>query len=328
VAALLLAAVIVGALLRPPHGSAAVTVARNSVAVVDARTNEVVDDVVVGDYPGPIAAGHGSVWVGNIGDSTVTEIHSDTREVEFPASAQRPLDLAVSEHALWIANSSDFATQPPTGGGTVQRRDLAGGRIEVTRMGPPRTDETDTFVASDGRTIWAANTNSRTVAKLDPDSGRILLRVAGLASEGIDVGYGAVWVPVPGKDSVVRLNARSGRVESRIPVSGNPRRIAVGEGSVWVITTGAHSAVWRIDPKNNETVAVIPVPAKARRLATGDGYVWVTSGRSDEEGTRRPGVLSKVDPGTNTIVASVALGYRPDGVVVADDLVWVAVAPL
>ena len=88
-------------LLRPSHGSAAVHVVRNSVAVVDAETNEIVDDVVVGDYPGPVAAGNGSVWVGNIGDSTVTEIHGDTREAEFPASAQRPVDLAVTgERAL------------------------------------------------------------------------------------------------------------------------------------------------------------------------------------------------------------------------------------
>ena len=84
-------------LLRPSHGAAAVHVVRNSVAVVDAETNRVVDDVVVGDYPGPIAAGNGSVWVGNIGDSTVTEIHGDTRDAEFPASAQRPVDLAVTD---------------------------------------------------------------------------------------------------------------------------------------------------------------------------------------------------------------------------------------
>ena len=103
--------------------------------------------------------------------------------------------------------------------------------------------------------------------------------------------------------------------------------MAVGEGGVWVVTTGVHSGVWRIDPKNDETVAVIPVPPKARRVATGEGYVWVTSGRDDAESVRRVGVLSKIDPQTNTIVASIALGFRPDGVVVANRLVWVAIAP-
>ena len=327
--AAVLALVIAAILVRPSHGTAAVHVVRNSVAVVDAKTNRVVDDVVVGDYPGPIAAGNGSIWVGNIGDSTITEIHGDTREAEFPAGAQRPVDLAVTGHALWIANSSDFATQPPTGGGTVVRQALDTGGLKTTTLGPPRTpDEMSTFVASDGRTIWAANANSSIVARLDPGTGRILMRVSGLTSGGIAAGDGAVWVPQPTKDLVVRLNIRTGKVEARIPVSGNPSRVAVGEGGVWVITTGAHSAVWRIDTQSNETVSVIPVPLKARRIATGEGYVWVTSGRDDPETVRRPGVLSKIDPSSNAIVATIELGHRPDGVVVANDLVWVAIAPL
>jgi DNA-binding SARP family transcriptional activator/sugar lactone lactonase YvrE len=327
--AVVLALVAAAIVLRPSRSAAAVHVVRNSVAVVDSRTNEIVDDVVVGDYPGPVAAGGGSIWVGNIGDSTVTEIHGDTREPEFPASAQRPVDLAVSEDALWIANSSDFATQPPTGGGTVVRRALDTGAIQTTTLGPPRTpDEMSTFVATDGRTVWAANTNSRTIAKLDPATGRVLMRVHGLASGGIAAGDGAVWVPQPKRDLVVRLNIHTGRVDARIPVSGNPSRVAVGEGGVWVITTGSHSAVWRIDPKSNETVSVIPVPLKARRIATGEGYVWVTSGRDDPETVRRPGVLSKIDPRTNGILATIPLGFRPDGLAVSNSLVWVAVAPV
>jgi DNA-binding SARP family transcriptional activator len=327
--AVVLALVVGAVVLRSSRSTAPVQVVRNSVAVVDATTNRIVDDVIVGDYPGPVAARGGSIWVGNIGDSTVTEIHGDSREAEFPASAQRPVDLAVSEDALWIANSSDFATQPPTGGGTVVRRALDTGAIQTTALGPPRTpDEMSTFVATDGRTVWAANTNSRTIARLDPATGRVLMRVQGLASGGIAAGGGAVWVPQPTRDLVVRLNSYTGRVDARISVSGNPSRVAVGEGGVWVITTGSHSAVWRIDPTSNETVSVIPVPLKARRIATGEGYVWVTSGRDDPENIRRPGVLSKIDPRTNGILATIPLGFRPDGVAVSNGLVWVAVAPV
>ena len=63
------------------------------------------------------------------------------------------------------------------------------------------------------------------------------------------------------------------------------------------------------------------MPPKARRVATGAGHVWVTSGRNEEEKARRLGVLSKIDPRTNNIVATIPLGFRPDGVVVANDLV-------
>ena len=59
------------------------------------------------------------------------------------------------------------------------------------------------------------------------------------------------------------------------------------------------------------------------------GYVWVTSGRGDSDARDRvsPGLLSKIDPDTNRLVTSIRLGFRPDGVVVADGHVWVAVAP-
>ena len=39
------------------------------------------------------------------------------------------------------------------------------------------------------------------------------------------------------------------------------------------------------------------------------------------------GVLSKIDPRTNRVVSTIKLGFRPDGVVVANGLVWIAVAP-
>ena len=328
-AALVGIAVLVGAVLRTSGEPSVVQVVPNSVAVVDARTDAIVDDVVVGDYPGPIAERNGSVWVGNIGASTVTEIDTATRMPEFPSSASRPVDLAVTDDALWIANASDFETEPPTGGGTISRRALRDGKLEVIQVGPPRIpDENHTFVATDGAAVWAGNSTARAVVRLDRRTGRVLVRTSGVAGSGIALGYGAVWIPEPDRDTVARLDPVTGRIETRIPVSGRPTEVAVGEGAVWVATTGGHSAVWRIDPRTNETIAVIPVPPKARRLTTGGGYVWVTSGRGDDEGVRRRGALSKIDPKTHEIVASIELGLRPDGVVFADDRVWIAVAPL
>ena len=48
--------------------------ANNSVAVVDPRTNRVVDDVVTDDYQGPLASDGRYVWVGNIGNDTMMAI--------------------------------------------------------------------------------------------------------------------------------------------------------------------------------------------------------------------------------------------------------------
>jgi hypothetical protein len=96
-----------------------------------------------------------------------------------------------------------------------------------------------------------------------------------------------------------------------------------------VTTQGPHNAVWRISPRTGKTVAVIPVPPTSRRVAAGAGYVWVTSGTyAGEPGVPQTGgVLTKIDPRTNRIAATIKLGFRPDGLAVANGLVWVAVAP-
>ena len=46
----------------------AITVEPNWVAVIDPKTNDVVDAVPAGTEPGPIAFGGGAVWVGNAGN--------------------------------------------------------------------------------------------------------------------------------------------------------------------------------------------------------------------------------------------------------------------
>jgi DNA-binding SARP family transcriptional activator len=307
-----------------------VHVRANSIAVVDPRTNNIVDDIQVGDYPTAVAAGNGSVWVGNAGDNTVQWIDAKTRKPSFATGAQQPIDLAVTRHALWIANGTSFATSPPTGGGTIERRGLSFGATRKIKVGPPETlNEWWTVVATDGRSVWAGNSSTRIARQLDLATGQVLQRVSDVGGGSIAIGYGSVWVAEYRRNAAVRIDPGSGKVSARIPVSSAPTRIVAGEGAVWVTTQHPNNAVWKIDPRTAEAIAVIPVPATSRRVAAGAGYVWVTSGTyAGEPGVPQTGgVLSKIDPRTNRIVATIRVGFRPDGVAVAEGRIWVAVAP-
>jgi DNA-binding SARP family transcriptional activator len=321
-----------------PRGSDHTVIVRNnSVAVVDARTNQIIDDIVTGDYPGPLAAGDRSVWVGNIGDDTIIAIDAETREPGFAVAVQQPLDLAVSWSRLWIANGTSFASRQPSGGGTIQCRGCRFGVNTTTKVGPrDQENASPATVASDGRSVWAGDGPSRTIFRLDSATGRVIERVRGVDGSAIAIGYGGVWVAEPRRGDVARIDERTATVVARIPVPGDPTRVAAGAGGIWV--TAPHpqaavwhrrSVVWRIDPETNKRVAAIAVPPTSRRVAVGAGYVWVTSGTYQGE----PGVpaaggsLSKIDPDTNRVVGTIKLGFRPDGVVVVDGLVWIAVAP-
>jgi hypothetical protein len=312
-------------------------VSNNSVAVVDPGTNRIIDDIVTGDYPGPLATGHGSIWVGNIGDNTMMAIDAKTRKPGFAFAIQQPLDFAVSGSRLWIANGTSFATGSPSGGGTIQCRGCRFGTNTTIKVGPSdRENESPATVASDGRSVWAADGPSRTLYRLDSTTGQIVERVRGIDASAIAIAGDSVWVAEPRHGDVARIDESRATVVERIPVPGDPTRIAAGPGGIWVTVphpqaavSRGHSVVWRIDPEANKRIAAISVPATARQVAVGAGHVWVTSGTYHGE----PGVpatggtLAKIDPETNRVVATIKLGFRPDGVIVADGLVWVAVAP-
>jgi streptogramin lyase len=106
-----------------------------------------------------------------------------------------------------------------------------------------------------------------------------------------------------------------------IAVAPNPLAIAVGEGAVWIAHQGG--VVSRVDPATNQVAATIPLPASgATSITVGAGAVWVTVTAA---GTTS---LYRLDPATNAIVETIALGPSTgvDGSVVrvGEGAVWVA----
>src|SRR5439155_18444456 len=69
----------------------------DSVAMIDPQRSRVVGHVLVGRRPVALAIGHGSVWVANADDGTVSRIHPDRREVIRTIGIGAPaIDLAVA----------------------------------------------------------------------------------------------------------------------------------------------------------------------------------------------------------------------------------------
>jgi streptogramin lyase len=76
---------------------------------------------------------------------------------------------------------------------------------------------------------------------------------------------------------VIRIDARSGRVLSRLRIGENLADSAAGpDGLVWV-TDKQHSVVHRVDPLGREVVDSFPAGPGAYALARAGGAMWVTS---------------------------------------------------
>jgi hypothetical protein len=132
---------------------------------------------------------------------------------------------------------------------------------------------------------------------------------------------GAVWVAHAG--SISRVDQATMRETATVsgyrqhkerPVVG----LAAGSGAIWASVHG--SGLLRIDPDSAKVIARIPVMTEAPAAVGADG-VWVTCCGPETRGT--DGILSRIDPATNRVVATIRLHGLPDAVGAGISGVWV-----
>ena len=91
--------------------------------------------------------------------------------------------------------------------------------------------------------------------------------------------------------------------------------VAAGQNAVWA---GGVGVIYRLDPATGRVAARITTPGTSvySELAIGAGAVWVTA--PDRSG------LYRIDPSRNRVTAFIHVPGSPQGVAVANGLVWVA----
>jgi DNA-binding SARP family transcriptional activator/DNA-binding beta-propeller fold protein YncE len=315
---------------------ASVVVYPHSVAAIDPASNTIVADILVGGYPGPLAADDRFVYVCNIGDATVSRILPAAKRVFDTFSFSRATDLVAVDGHLWAANGGSPGHTPlGVPPGTILHY-APGPTLKAIAVGPSRNGpEEQTTIATDGSgfSIWAGNQDSETVRQIDASLGTTLLTIHGVAPGGLAaVGSSTsdtVWASDPLRNLVLRIDEQARRITRRIAIPGRPTRLAADRRAVWVAARGPSRALWRIDPSTNKVVARIPLPVTPRRVALGAGAVWVTGYRHSNRGSlAEGGQVIRIDPGTNRIVKQIPLGdSAADGIIVSHGLVWVAVPP-
>jgi YVTN family beta-propeller protein len=130
------------------------------------------------------------------------------------------------------------------------------------------------------------------------------------------VGKDAVWLAGNTIDRrILKLDPQTARVVATVNLPVAPRRVAVGEGAVWV-TGEIDNVVFRIDPRDNRVVARIPIGRGGSGIAAGGGSVWVAN--------ELDGTITRIDPGTNRVTETIRVGGSPRDLVVAGGNVWVA----
>jgi YVTN family beta-propeller protein len=127
----------------------------------------------------------------------------------------------------------------------------------------------------------------------------------------------AIWVSNGPKNTIHRLDIKTNTVAAAVTVGKRPcSGLTAGFGSIWVPNCG-DKTISRVDTKTNSVIATIAAGPAASEggIATSPEGVWIV--------TDPKGVLSKIDPAQNKVVAEVPVPENSAGVTYGEGAVWV-----
>jgi YVTN family beta-propeller protein len=314
------AATVVVLLVHPfDSGQALKAVPPNSVGVIDPGSNDIVAAIEVGESPGPIAATARSIFVANRSSATVSQIDI-RRRVEINTFGiggvggfDSLADLVVERGLVWVSDPRD-GTVTAYGRNQVAFDD----RINVFEGDFPEGAGT-ALATVGGDQLWALNSYPPSLGRIDLD-------------KWIDEGTGGVDERIQLAGTPTALAADQdflwvGKADGTLfrldPLFGQGRTVKLGQrviaialaaDAVWVVTGGG--AVARVE-RDLTSITRIRVGRLPTAVAVGADAVWVANSLD--------GTVSRIEPRTRTVEATIEVGQRPQDLTVAGGLVWVTV---
>ena len=280
----------------------------DSVAVIDPQRSRVVGHVLVGRRPVALAIGHGSVWVANADDGTVSRIDPDRGDVIRTIGIGAPaIDLAVATDAVWVANGSD---------GTISRIDPSVDAVieTIDLRGSSELAWNPTYaVDADDNSVWVA-AGPHHVLRIDPATNELVARIdVGRVPIGVALGEEALWVVTTAKRAL-RVEPHTNTATTEVPI-GYPIALTAGKEAVWV--SDSRGQVWRINPHTGTVTQTTPVGRGLVGLCATDGAVFAANNAD--------GTVVQIDPQDGRVVGLVPVGHAPTDVAAWDGTVWVSI---
>ena len=255
----------------------------------------------------------------DIETGTVTQLSTGELTPEITAAELKTLDSAdnypyavvATDGAVWVANHH---------AGSVARFDADTGTLVATIPVLDPGGSGPANLTTDGKRVWATASRSSEIFEIDTATNEVV-KTYDVAPEwacgGSTFDGTYVWV-TSGHDSadpcdrddawsVSRVDPATGEV-THVDVGGRPMDVAVGMGSVWVVTDRPHPALVRVDPRTLAVIGRLPLPLTpniTNPMEIANGAVWVRVVDFWDDGTTSwPGV----DPGEPAV-----LRIEPEG---------------
>ena len=153
---------------------------------------------------------------------------------------------------------------------------------------------------------------------------------------------GVIWSTDVGANCVASYDTRTQKAGENIAVS-SPYAIAASEDAVWVAGFTREGSkyqqhLYRIDPRTQKVIVTIPLDYQGLKIAhpdtlwvmvdkmaVGHGFLWATATTYKKSlVTTNPdqGFLLKIDPQTNRVIETIAVGSAANAITISKDAVW------
>ena len=261
-----------------PPAQSPPTVVAGAVAAVGTASEhsggEVIATIPVGNHAGArVAIDHGTVWVANTEDGTVSRIDASTNQVvdtltigEKGGTYGSPWATAMGAGSLWVTDNAADA---------IVRIDPATNEVLATI---PLEVEPFSLNANE-EAVWVSALDADQVIRIDPKTNAVVATIEVPSPANFAFTDRAVWVTNLRIGKVTRIDPQTNAVTATIDTPGpgqeneRPEFDAVGAEGVYVLDKRA-KAIHLIDPATNEVIQTKPTDAFAIVLAVGGEGVW------------------------------------------------------
>jgi YVTN family beta-propeller protein len=219
----------------------------------------------------------------------------------------RPTGIVAGADAAWVTNYDDR---------TVSRVDLRRGVVAAT----PAVGGTPTGVTYGAGSIWITTgfglqsratgavvrlvaANNELAPPLELPSG-----VQGIAFDGT-----SVWVTNANQNTVTPIDPATSSIGRPIPVGDKPEAVAADTHGIWVANTLSANVTHLT--RDGRRLGTTPLRSQPTAVALGEGGVWTVS--------RAGATLTRLDPATGDVEATIPLAAAPNGVAAGAGAVWV-----
>jgi virginiamycin B lyase len=168
-------------------------------------------------------------------------------------------------------------------------------------------------------TLWVAGCEAKTLARVDPKTGKITSTLAIGAADvmtGLVATPDSIWMFTDSKTTLSRIDPEDNKVVEELRLPANCNSLAYGENSLWV-TCPSEPRILRINPATNLVDKRIEVSAGPRAVAFGANSVWVLC--------EKEGKVERIDPKTNKVVKTIDLAVpnAAGNLAFGDGFLWV-----